>query len=217
MNGFVSSRALHRFFVITCAIIFIYNTSEAQYKIIRQNKEIHTNDTNYVNSMITNPPVRIQSNCPLPKDDSAFYAPFGRILWDGNNARQLNDSIMYQTIGVFCFENGFIRKDQLINSITNAEENCNIAQCLEPECNGFWQDETVVKYENNQIVIHTPNNRFFELYKGLNLLDPYIQRVFVNGSNNDYVINYSIVDNSIYIAVIRDLENDIVNVIKLRR
>jgi hypothetical protein len=199
--------------------VFTNYVSDAQYTIIRGNKEIVTNDTNAVDSYLNNPKIPIQSSCTLPKNNQIFYEPFGQIMWVGTNIKKSEDGKINIASTVMCFENGYICKETHINTATKKEDYCNIKNCIDSDCNSLWNQDLKVRVQNNNsLIFKSSSDIFVEIYKAYNLLDDsYINRYFIKGDNNDYAYNFNMENDVAYIVVFKNIENDVISVQKVGR
>ncbi len=220
MNRIVYKKLLTISLLLLSTLFFLNNKVNGYpWDTLLQRNYIETDDPEMLDSLRNFSGAPIQLSCITALWDSVIRPVYGNPLWTDMNPKRLaNDSSKHQNKIINYFENGYINFEVQFDAANRTEDYCIKTTCIGLECDSLWQEEIGVNViNNNQIIINSSNEVFVEIYKAFHLGDSYIARFLVYGNNTDYIYNFNLEVNVIYIIVFRNNENDVVNVKQIRR
>ncbi len=132
------------------------------------------------------------------------------ILWNGSNKSKNK----YVNIGYICFKNSFIKINTFIDSI-NFDLKINETKSNDKSGNEFWQEKVKIDiYDSNQLIVKSNQSMRIEIFEEYIYVSP-IFKTNINSSIENK-INVKLESNKYYIAVFYNLDNQIVNIQRLK-
>jgi hypothetical protein len=219
MSRFVYKKMLLISILLTVTLLLNNNVNAYPWDSLLQYQYIETDEPELLDSLQNLSGTLIQSSCNTALWDSILHPIYGSMMWtDMNPKRLVSDSTKYQNKLINCFENGYINFEYQFDAANMTEDYCTNTSCIGGQCDSLWQQEIEISViNNNQIIINSSNDVFVEIYKAFHVGDSYIARFLVAGNNMDYIYNFNLELNVIYIVVFRNNENDVVNIKKIWR
>ncbi|MFA7625994.1 MAG: hypothetical protein WCZ17_03020 [Candidatus Kapaibacterium sp.] len=219
MSRFVYKKMLLISILLTVTLLLNNNVNAYPWDSLLQYQYIETDEPEMLDSLSNLTRTPIQLSCLTRLYDSVLHPVYGSMMWHDTNVKRLaNDSSKYQNKLVNCFENGYINFEYQFDATNMTEDYCTNTSCIGDQCNSLWQQEIEISViNNNQIIINSSNDVFVEIYKAFHVGDSYIARFLVAGNNMDYIYNFNLEVDVIYIVVFRNIENDVVNIKKIWR
>lgn len=205
-------------FILFILVINNYIDAKSNNKL-RNYNYVLSGDSTLLDSLGNLPDPILNVTCATINFDSIFTATYGHLIWfDFNVKRLTTDSLKYQLQNVYLFENGLITIDAQIDSYDTTIVYCNKSNYECNQCDSVWTSNIAIGIiDSSHISLSSSNNVFIEIYKAFRIGEPYLDRFSLLGNNVNYIHNFDLEIGVTYIFVVRNNQNDIINVKKVWR